>query len=41
VAAIQAEPASEPPGEPAPADAESADLPPPAPGAVAGRLSCT
>ncbi|HXF00072.1 MAG TPA: hypothetical protein VN458_06980 [Solirubrobacterales bacterium] len=40
VAAIQPEPASEPPGESAPADAESANLPPPAPGAITGTLSC-
>jgi hypothetical protein len=40
VAAIQAEPAAEPAGPPAPADAQSPTLPPPEPGAVAGRLSC-
>jgi hypothetical protein len=41
VAAIQLEPASEPPGQPAADDAQRPDLPPPAPGAVAGKLSCT
>jgi hypothetical protein len=40
VAAIQLEPASEPPGQPAAADAQSPDLPPPDPGAIAGRLPC-
>ncbi|MEK6273076.1 MAG: hypothetical protein AABM42_10585 [Actinomycetota bacterium] len=40
IEAIRAEPTSEPPGEPAPADAKSADLPPPEPGATAGKLSC-
>lgn len=40
VEAIQAEPASEPPGEPAPTDAASPDLPPPDPGATTGKLSC-
>lgn len=40
VKAIQAEPASEPPGEPTAADAASPDLPPPDPGATAGKLSC-
>lgn len=41
VAAIQPEAPSEPPGEPAPADPESSDLPPPTSGAIAGRLSCS
>lgn len=40
VKAIQAEPATEPPGEPKATDAASADLPPPEPGATAGKLSC-
>lgn len=40
VAAIQPEPASEPPGDPKEADAQSPELPPPAPEAMAGRLSC-
>jgi hypothetical protein len=40
VAAIQREPADQPPGQPAASDGQGPDLPAPDPGAVAGRLSC-
>jgi hypothetical protein len=40
VAAIQPEPADQPPGEPAMTDVPASSLPDPAPGAIAGDLSC-
>jgi hypothetical protein len=40
VAAIQSDPALEPPGPPAAANASGQDLPPPDTGAIEGKLSC-
>jgi hypothetical protein len=40
VAAIQSEPADEPPGEPVAGDGQAPVLPNPAPGAITGELSC-